>query len=157
MSLWVGLLNAGGDMSFIVRAWEAPRSELIEFVRAQALDSPKATNVEAMPSVFKDYATEIIAEEYPEFQPSRWQWFAALSTTGIMAAHMHRLNSRCVIHFLQAPDAGGEIYFLDQDDNYIGQVAPESGVTVLFPAQTKHGVKETHGGTRLAVVGLSIG
>ena len=109
-----------------------------------------------------DFKTSVITNTVNQFMPSTQQamfvpvdtWCNVNSDGERIELHAHPDASISCSYYIQAPDAGGNFYYVDTGrvgvhHTEIKTISPKNGDIIFFPAYVLHGVEMNHGRLRV--------
>jgi hypothetical protein len=109
-----------------------------------------------------DFKTSVITNTVNQFMPSTQQavfvpvdtWCNVNSNGERIELHAHPDASISCSYYIQAPDAGGNFYYVDtgrvgEHHTEIKTISPKNGDIIFFPAYVLHGVEMNHGRLRV--------
>lgn len=109
-----------------------------------------------------DYKTEIITEVLNQYMPSTQQarfqvadaWLNVNAAGERIELHAHPDASISCSYYIQAPDSGGDFYYVDtgrvgEHKTQIKKISPRNGDVIFFPAYVLHGVEMNQGRLRV--------
>ena len=109
-----------------------------------------------------EYKTQIITSVINQYLPEAQEAVVAAAKSWVnvnvagerIELHAHPDASVACTYYIQAPDAGGEFYYVDtgpvgQHRAEIKTIVPVTGDLIFFPAYMLHGVETNRGKTRV--------
>ena len=109
-----------------------------------------------------DFKTKAITEAVNQYMPSTQQavfdpadaWLNVNESGERIELHAHPDASITCSYYIQAPDLGGDFYYVDtgrvgEHQTEIRRISPRDGDMIFFPAYVLHGVEMNQGRTRI--------
>jgi hypothetical protein len=109
-----------------------------------------------------DYKTSVITDTINQFMPGTQQarfvptdsWCNVNGDGERIELHAHPDASISCSYYIQAPDAGGNFYYVDtgqvgEHRTEIKRISPQNSDLIFFPAYVLHGVEMNHGRLRV--------
>ena len=109
-----------------------------------------------------DFKTQVVTDVINQFMPGTQQaqfvptdsWCNVNGAGERIELHAHPDASISCSYYIQAPDAGGDFYYVDtgrvgEHQTEIKKISPKNSDIIFFPAYVLHGVEMNHGRLRV--------